>query len=673
MKIQKLIIITVLVIINCTAFAQSKKVKKADESFKAGEYFRANEQYMEVYPKLTEKKLKAEVAFKMGECNRRMNLPVKAEKWFSKAVANKYNNPLANLYYGEALKMNGKYEEALAEFQKYQDLVPEDARGANGVQSCKAVIEWSKSPTRYVVENVKDINSKQSDFSPAYGANGSELYFTSAREGTVGRKVNGVSGFNFADIFFTKMDKKGKWSVPVPVEGELNSPFDDGSGCLSKDGSTMYYTICKMEQGKDLGSQILVSQKQDDKWGAPKVVEITKDSSIIVAQPTISADGKTLYFNSNMKGSLGGTDIWKVERSSENADWGKPTNLGPQINTVDDEKFPFIREDGTLYFASNGRVGMGGLDIFKAVKDKGGDWKVENMKTPINSSADDFGIIFDGKEDKGFFSSTRADGKGSDDIYSFILQPLVFSIKGLVKNAENGVAIPEAEVKMVGSEGTSLQTLSGNDGSFRFNLKENADYVFTTKKDKFLNGKGNETTKGLTENKVLEILITMVPIVKPIEVENIEYEYNKADLRPESMVSLDALVETLNENPNITIELRSHTDARGENQYNLELSQRRAQSVVDYLISKNIKAARLTPKGYGEAQPAVISKKVAEKYPFLKEGDILNEDFIDHLASKEQKESAHQLNRRTEFQVISTTFKDSDGGIPFGTDGDKKK
>jgi len=664
MKMLRFTLIALFVLVIFDGFAQNnKKFKKADDTFDAGEYFRANEMYFQIYGKLTDKKTKAEIAFKMAECNRHLNLPKQAEKWYSKAVIYKYPNPLASLYYADALKMNDKYEEAKIEYEKYFELAPDDIRATNGIESCKSAIEWKKNPAKFIITNVKDINSKQSDFAPCYAGDVNELFFTSAREGVAGNKLNEVSGINFTDIFFTKLDKKGKWSVPVPLQGEVNSVFDEGAATLSKNKSILFFTSCKMEKNKNLGCQIYTSESTENKWSDIKLIQLVSDSSISVGHPSISADNLTLYFASDMKGGLGGKDIWKVERASENSSWSKPINLGETFNTQGNESYPFIREDGVLFFSTDSRIGMGGLDIFKATPD-GSKWKIENMKYPINSAADDFGFICDSKGETGFFTSSRAEGKGSDDIYSFESIPLQFVIKGIVKNDENGILIYESKVNLVGSDGTSLETLSGVDGSFTFALKPGTDYVITTTKDKYLKGKGKESTKGLVESKTLEIIILMTPVFNPIEIPNIEYDFGKDNLREESKVALDGLVETLKENDNITIELGAHTDFRGTSEANTDLSQRRAQSVVTYLISKGIKTDRLVAKGYGESQPVLVSVKIAEKYPFLKEGDLLNEDFINHLSTTEQKEIAHQLNRRTQFKVISTTYKET--GLPFG-------
>jgi len=344
-----------------------------------------------------------------------------------------------------------------------------------------------------------------------------------------------------------------------------------------------------------------------------------------------------------------------VTRPGVNADWGTPVNLGTSINTPDDELFPYVHPDGTLYFSSNGHIGMGGLDIFKAEKNDNGQWTVENMKYPINSSGDDFGIVIESDREGGYFSSSRR-GRTGSDIYTFVLPPLRFGVVGVIRDEKTDEPISEALVKSIGSDGITLDTRTGNDGIFRFNLNPGTDYVFIAEKEGYLKGKERESTKGISQNTEIKTEIYLPSIERPIEVENIFFDLDKADLRPESMVSLDKLVETLTDNPNIVIELGSHTDARASDSYNMDLSRRRAQSVVNYLIQKGIPEERLVPKGYGESQPKTVDKKDHEAYPFLEEGTILSESLINGLGDEDRQEMAHFLNRRTEFTVLRTDY-----------------
>ena len=398
----------------------------------------------------------------------------------------------------------------------------------------------------------------------------------------------------------------------------------------------------------------MYTKRNGDKWSDPRNLGLLPDS-LVAAHPSISKDGLTLYFVSDLAGGFGKKDIWKVTRLKPGDAWSKPVNLGPDINTAGDELFPYIREDGTLYFSSDGLIGMGGLDIFEAKPQPDGSWVVLNMKTPINSFADDFGIAFEDGNEKGIFSSTRK-GKENDDLYSFELPPLRFNVTGLVKDEKTGLVINQSVIQLIASDGSNLQAESGTGGDFKFTLKADVDYIFLASKKGYLNGKEKETTKGQDKSRDFMVTMLLTPIDRPIDLPNILYDFDKWDLRPESMVSLDKLVETLIDNSNITIEIMSHTDTRNTEEYNMILSQKRAQSVVDYLVSKGIEIERLTAKGYGKSSTKVVDATIAAQYPFLKAGTQLTEQFVNSLPNDEQREIAHQINRRTEFKVLRTDY-----------------
>jgi peptidoglycan-associated lipoprotein len=641
--------------------AQNKKAIKAYTTFDAGEYYTAIDQFKDAYQKTTDKKEKLHIAYYIAECYRKTDNPPQAALWYGKVIAKNYENPLSILYYADALRMNQNYEEAKAQYQHYKDLVPDDPRGSDGILSCDFSLQWIDQPTGYQVEEMKFINSKFSDYSPAYAKpDYQELYFTTSRDESTGNSEHGGTGQQFSDIFFSTEDKKGKWSTPLPLPEPINTEAEEGTPDVSADGLTMYFTRCNVSKRKALGCEIYSATRNGDKWGDIKSLGLAADS-VVVAHPALSKDELTLYFVSDMTGSIkapdetSSKDIWMATRTSVTASWGSPVNLGKPINTPGDELFPYAHADGSLYFSSNGHIGMGGLDIFKATKSESGQWQVENLKYPINSAADDFGIIFENDRESGYFSSTRK-GKTGDDIYSFLLPPLKFSIVGVVRNEKTDEIIPEATIKSIGSDGITLETKTGRDGIFRYNLKPGTDYVFIAEKSGFLKGKARESTKGIAQSTEFKTEIYLSSTETPIEVENIFFDLDKADLRPESMVSLDKLVETLNDNPNIVVELGSHTDARASDAYNMDLSRRRAQSVVNYLIEKGISHDRLVAKGYGESQPKIVDKKDHAAYAFLPEGTVLSESFINSLTDEDRQEMAHFLNRRTEFKVLRTDY-----------------
>lgn len=659
--LKQILTICLLITFSISIQAQNRKYDKAYNTFNAGEYYDAIDYLKEAYEAITNKDAKNQITFDIAECYRKTNQPTKAALWYSKAIRKNYSDPIIYFHYANMLKMNGEYEEAKVQFQAYKELVPGDSRADDGILSCDLAQEWMDFPNGYNVEDIRFINSKQDDFSPAFARDDYRvLYFTSAREEATGSKEQGVSGQGFTDILMTTLDRKGKWSTPVPLSDNINSEYDDGTPALSRDYNHMYFSRCLVRDKKTTGCGIYVAERKNEDWSKAEELTLISDT-LLATHPAISNDELTLYFVSDMEGSMEGPDgkpsddIWMVTRSSVNDDFGEPVNMGEPINSEGDEAFPFVHPDGTFYFASTGHIGMGGYDIFKATKDESGSWKVENMRYPINSSSDDFGICFEADREAGFFSSTRS-GR-SDDIYAFFLPPLKFTISGVVKNEKTNEPIEGAQVKSVGSDGITLETTTSNDGSFKFMLKPGTDYLFLAKKENYLQGKERETTKSRETSMDFTTEIYLAPIDKPITIENIFFDFDSDVLRPESMVSLDKLVETLNDNPNITIELSSHTDSRGNDEYNLDLSQARAQSVVDYLISKNIAPDRLVAKGYGESKPKIVDAKDHEAYPFLPVGQELTEDYINSIKDDDLKEVAYFLNRRTEFFVLSTDYK----------------
>jgi peptidoglycan-associated lipoprotein len=690
----RVVLLILILIVGSTIFLNaqdwSKQTKKADEAFKYYEYFAAIELYKEAYSKAENKPEKAYITFQIAQCYRFINDTRKAEVKYKSAIAKKYEDPIAYLYYADMLKINEKYSEAEIQYKEYLKHVPDDPLGLLGVKSCALAAEWYENPTRYKIDNIKEINSKQSDFAPAFANDDYRLlYFTSTRKGIHPEKINKVTGQNFTDIFETKFNNKEEWEEPTPLNDTINSTSDEGTPFLSKDGTNMYFVRCKVDKKEKLGCMIYTSNRPaGGEWTTTEVIPIAADS-ISVGQPSVTADQCTLYFvSSGFRKSRGMRDIWMITRLKPTEPWGEPQNLGDEINTVGNEMYPYIRDNGVLYFASDGHPGMGGLDIFKAVKDSTDKWVVSNMKYPINSSADDFGITFKGETEEGFFTSSRKEttnlkddegyplrirSRGSDDIYYFELPPLEFSLKGTIMDKESDDPIEEAKIKLIGSDGTMVENTSNEKGKFKFKLIEGNDYLYVVKKEGYLNGKGKLSTNNMEDSRRFMPDIYLSQIGKPIEIENIFYEFAKWDLTEESTKSLKELVQILNDNGNITIELGAHTDMIGNENSNNILSQKRAESVVKYLIDNDIPEDRLTAHGYGESVPKTITKKIAAKYDFLNEGDVLTPDFIKDFEEKakaaeepededfiqEKIDIMNQLNRRTEFKVTSTKY------IPF--------
>ena len=638
----------------------SKVTKRCDAVYETNEFFKAYNMYKEAYKKVENKQEKTYIAFQMAQCLRFMNQTVKAEAAYLRAITRGYPDPMVYYYYAEMLKKNTKYTEAAQNFEEYSKRVPGDKKGTEAAVGCRMAAEWMASPTRYVIENRKELNSKEGEFAAAYAsADFDVIYFTSTRTGIHGNKINPVTGDNYTDIFETRLEKKGTWSKPEAVNDTVNSVNDDGTPAFGGDNfNNLYFTRCKIVRGMKLGCQIYLARRQPgDDWLNVDGLAIAHDS-ISIAHPTLSKDGLTMYFVSDMAGGFGGNDIYMITRKSKTSNkWEAPVNMGMDINTAGNEVFPFIRENGILYFASDYHPGMGGLDIFKATRGEDDRWVVENMRYPINSPADDFAIVFKGNKEEGLFSSSRkAEGaKGKDDIYSFVLPPMEFILEGRIIDDQSEKSVPSTRIKIMGSDGTDLDITTKEDGSFRYKLNPHTDYVYVVKKEGYLNSREKVSTAEMADSKTFTHTIRMSSITSPVEVENVFYDFGKWELREESKKELDHLVQILNTNPNITIELGSHTDMVGDSLSNMILSQRRAQSVVDYLLQKGIAKDRLVAKGYGKSVPKTITAKLAKSYPF-KEGDVLTEDYIRQLATDELKEKANQINRRTEFKVLSTNY-----------------
>ncbi|MCQ2959789.1 MAG: OmpA family protein [Bacteroidales bacterium] len=642
-------------------FCQRTLQKIADNALKANEYTFAINNYKSLFSQIeNEDPLKATIAYKIGYCYRHISEPLHAQLWLNKAIELNYQDPIVYLYCADAMRMNQNFDKAITYYNKYNELVPSDKRGEKGVESCRTAKKWLKNPTNYKITNLAYINSESSDFSPFFLDDGKSnlIYFSSSRTNSNGDRIHGGSGQHFCDIFSSKEDSKGLWLSPNSISEQINTTNEEGSPSLTKDGNFIFYTQCNYGDNH-YQCKIMSSSKIGSSWDKPNVLdlsEIPNDTSDYV-HPCVSADGLKIYFASNRPGGYGGYDIWYCTRASSKEKWGKPKNAGEVVNTDGDELFPYYRSaDSILYFSSNGHIGMGGLDIFRVNYDAKGKPYTLNLMSPINSPSDDFGITFRDSLEEGYFSSNRPGGKGYDDIYHFSIIKLHFKVKGQVLDEITEKPIANATVSLIGSDGTSIETTTNENGDYEFDLNPQTNYVLLSIHEGYLNSKYKISTYGRKEDKNFDVNLYMTQLDSPIEVQNVLYDVNLWDLRPESIVSLNKLYETLIDNPHIIIELSSHTDYRvGNKMTNEELSQRRAQSVVNFLINKGIDKNRLTAKGYGATQPKVVDHKTASLYKFLNVGDKLTPEFIQSLNS-EQQEICHQINRRTEFKVTSTNF-----------------
>ncbi len=695
-------------LIGCGA---EQAVKKGDKFYALGEYFDAAAQYRKAYSQTPakERALRGQRALKMADCYRRINYTQKAIAAYNNAIRYKQADSLTHLYLAQQLMKNGSYKEAAKQFQQFLDSVeantldgpssttlrnatlskrehpsPLTQLARTGLKSAQKAPEWKKQGSDYTVKRENFFNSRRADYSPMLaGEENNQLFFTSTRNQAKGDEVSGITGTKNGDIFVSQKDEKGKWQRPEVIDSELNSDFDEGVCSFTPDGRTMYLTQCKTDPDYPRFATIMTSNRSDASWGKATELKLTRDTLSAFAHPAVSPDGQWLYFCSNMPGGLGGYDIWRIRLTTSGV--GGVENLGAPINTPGNEMFPTFRPNGDLYFSSDGHEGMGGLDIYiaKIISNEeleisnydnpaspdntvesnhnssflisNSSFKISHPGYPLNSQGDDFGMTFEGMKNQGYFSSNRGDGKGWDHIYSFYNPEIIQTVTGWVYE-KDGYELPQGQVYMVGNDGTNLKLSVKGDGSFTQEIKAGVDYVFLGTCKGFLNHQEQLRVEPVTKSEEYTLQFPLASITAPVLIDNIFYDFDKATLRPESTEALDQLVKLLNENPHVTIELSAHTDYKGSNEYNERLSQRRAESVVKYLIEHGIASDRLTPKGYGEEKPKTIRRKLTEKYPFLKEKDVLTEEFVKTLENEEQQEQCNQLNRRTEFRVLRTTY-----------------
>jgi len=685
----QLSIIIILLLSSCSTARLSTGIQQ----YEKGEYFDATQTLKQVYRKSDprdDREQKGLCSWYLGLCYEKLMVPAQAASSFQNAQRYGVDEISLLLHLAQAQHRQGRYRDAQQSYQQYLDLVVTDPVAEAGLESCQQAATWKESASRYQVKRFAPASGRRADFSPAiWGENNEYLYYTSSSDKSTGDEKSPITGTKYFDIWRLQQDEKGRWQRPELLEG-INTSGDEGTPCFSADGNTMYYTACGGD-GQLTVPRIYVSNRSEANWSKGQQLKITGDTVCTFAHPAISPDGRWLYFVSNMPGGEGGLDIWRAQLRAA-TDVAFIENLGPAINTQGDEMFPSFSPDGLLYFSTNGRETFGGLDIYSARLDEWDTWHLLHLGAPINSSGDDFGMTFGrgaafshnalaastsneapstlnsklsplnsklstlnyNQDLWGYFSSNRQQGKGYDNIYSFLLPSIKISITGYVVDTD-GEPIPEAIVRVVGRNGMNYKSLTKPDGSYFAAIDRSTQYVMMAGKQGYLNRKAEFTSDPAEEDADYEVDFVLPSISVPVLIDNIFYDYNSATLREESYPSLDDLVQLLNDNPYCAIELSAHTDRVGSQNFNLDLSQRRAESVVEYLVSQGIDEERLTPVGYGKAEPKQVDDNLHAKYDFLPEGQLLDEEFVNSL-DPEQREIADQINRRTEFQVLTTTF-----------------
>jgi peptidoglycan-associated lipoprotein len=638
------------------AFAQSRLAEEADQAFSKGFYFNAIELYKKAYTVEKKASTKAELIFKVAESYRALGDVHQAQVWYEKANKAQYDDPISYFYVAEMLKQQGKYPDAIAAYNKYKEKKPADARADAAIAACQMAQKWKDSPTRYTVDPEVLLNTPNYDFTPAFADKKNEtVVFTSTRPAATGANTDGIIGDAFSDLFTSTRDRQGKWSEPVKLGLEVNTEGNEGAPIFNSKRTLMFFTRCPSEKKKVYACDIWVSKKVGNNFSEPVMLALKpapgKEDTITVGHPALTPNEDALVFATNWKGAghKGGKDLYMVKIDKDGKPSGQPVNLGADVNTAKDELFPFVRFDGSLYFASNGHSGMGGMDMYRAEKTGENTWgQVENLKAPLNSASDDFAIVFDGENDKGFFTSNRPGGKGQDDIWRFYMPDMVFALQGTTYDKKTNTPLAGVKISVVGTNGSNFSAITDENGGFSFvengkdrYIKEGVSYSIIAEKEGYLVVKDQITTVGLTESTTFVKEYFLQPFDKEIKLPQILYDVDQFFLRPEAKDSLETLYQTLVDNPNIVIELRSHTDARPTRKYpggNKELSQKRAQSCVNYLIEKGIDPARMIPVGMGPDEPVVTMEQIKK------------------MGTKEEQEAAHQTNRRTDFRVIRSDY-----------------
>lgn len=680
MKIKSLLSLFAFVAV-CNLSAQTKNyVREANDLWNNQHYFPAAEKFELASAKVVIRKgdkariLKGMLTYRAGECYRLTLRVGEAEEQYEKAITLRYyeEEPLVYFNLGEVQLTQGKLKEAKENFEKYQNLVPSDKRAENRLQSVRFAQEAKKKPSKHEINNLKRLNTDAFEMCPVVpDKKGKTLMFASTRSAAEGDGEDPRSGGSYFSLWVTEFDKNGLPKQPEIVEvGKISTLNNEASVSFDKRFKTMYFTRCynmidqKDFKGENKGCDILVAEGGGRKgWEDPQIMKIKDADSISVGHPCINGDNNFLIFSSDMAGGFGGRDLWYTTFDKKQKVWSMPKNMGEHINTPGDEMFPTFLNNGDLVFASNGHVGMGGLDMFVAPSDGENKWgEPVNMGFPRNSTADDYHYVEYG-EDNGFFTSNRNGSKGyKDDLWSYKLPPVLVSLKVIVRDQETNEIIPDATIKLIGTDNLSIEQKTTEDGTFVFDKKENNEqilqvghnYTFEVSKEKYLGNKGQISTKNVEDSKEFVVDVYLINTDKPIKMPEVRYDFGKAELQVNEEVnskdSLNYLYNIMIENPTIVVELMAHTDCRGSDRNNLALSQRRAQSCVDYLIEKGIPKERLKAKGYGETTPLVY--KANPEAPEVK----LTCDYINALPTKDEQELLHQRNRRTEFQILSWDY-----------------
>jgi len=654
-----------------TASAQCdhKATQKADFAYISNNFPEAINLYNKAAGKVgKDKAAKSCINYMVAKCYLKMNDYKRAESQLKKVTKIDLQNGPAHYEYALVLKNAGRYEEAKAIFEKYKTLDPNDPRAEIGIKSCELSIQWIQKPTCYNVENAKAWNSKDMDFSPFVASKKQDLViFTSNRKFKgKGAKEWDTHGGLSEDLWTVSYDKKTSvWSEPKRMD-LLSTEYSEGSGTMDNRYTFLYFTRCYADKKNGSGCRIYRTRAKGKEWIEPENVSLANDT-FVTAHPTITGDGKFMIFASNMLGTNGGMDLWIAEFERKAKTFVKPVNLGPEINTFDNEVYPHLKLDGTLYFSSNRPEGMGGLDIYKATKLEGNTWgKVENMQYPINSQRDDFGIMFERGVEKGYLSSNRDGTKGLDDIWSFFIPPSNIMLSGTVRDKDTKEPLENAIVELKDPQGETIKITTDKMGFYKKQIPFGITYDMQASKEKYYNDVNRASSMGLDPLKTCKDTNIVADFNLKTTKVNLEFEiqfvFDREIVLPQYMDTVKNLQTILEDNPKTVVEIGAHTDARGNDDYNQRLSDRRADEIVRLLVEAGIPKARLTPKGYGETEPRKLLKdmKGLKSDYIFKKDTVLTEAYINEMKKTEGDqvfEDAHTINRRVSLKILSEDFK----------------
>ncbi|MCI5081545.1 MAG: OmpA family protein [Saprospiraceae bacterium] len=652
--------ILLLIIGLIAACSYTQKIRDGRTAHDRKQYAVAVKFLKKEYDKADSRIEKGRIAYLLADSYQQLNKSDQSIQWFRTAYDNQYGvDALKN--YAYALKKAERYEEARSAFRELGLEIGSPYEYRKEIEACDAALKWLAEERKEYQVKLTDFNTGFADYAPVpFREN--QLIITSDRKTSTGEEQYNWTGNDFSDLFVVDLNSN---SVSL-FDDKINTPENEGTVSFNKDYSEIYFTRCfSQTQDADAYCHIMYSKKSGNSWTIPQPLPFLKDG-VNYGHPSISKDGKELYFSCNDPEGWGGYDIYVVKRTGDN--WSSPQILSRSVNTERDEKFPYIFQD-TLYFSSNAHIGMGGLDIFKSYKLSNGGWSsAQNLKTPINSGGDDFAFVIDENTEltgdllqKGYFTSTRDDGIGNDDIYLFEKRippeppveeevvkeedyKILLDVYVLEKIYENpsdpnsdilGRKPLEGGKLTVSFGGQTKEIVVDESGLFQMELEEDTDYSFLGEKEEYLKAQNKFSTKGIgrdPNNPVqefeLELVLDKIFFNQEILLENIYYDFDESFIREDAKPTLNELAANLQLNPELRIQLGSHTDCRGPARYNQDLSQRRAQAAVDYLIEKGIDAERLSAKGYGEEE--------------------LANDCICTRCTEEQ----HQENRRTTFKIL---------------------